>query len=117
MLGLLFYTVAAFGLAYIVGHSTISLPFRMVIDPGPETTTPKAVLAAWFLMLIECPACFGFWEGLFFGMLYAAADGPLYPREGALAKMLWAVGLALYTCGANFILARLTSLIPAPAKE
>lgn len=117
MLGLLFYTVAAFGLAYIVGHSAISLPFRVLMDPGENLKSPAEAARAWILMLIECPACFGFWEGLFFGMLYAAADGPLYPREGALAKVLWAVGLALYTCGANFILARLTSLISAPAKE
>lgn len=117
MMGLLFYTVAAFGLAYIVGHSAISLPFRMAVDPGPDVTTPSRVFWAWFLMLIECPACFGFWTGLFAGMLYAAIDGPLYPQEGALAKMLWAVGLALYTTGSNFVLARLTSLIPAPTKE
>jgi hypothetical protein len=116
MLGLLIYTVAAFGLAYIVGHSRISLPFRIALDPE-KLETPRDALRAWLLMLIECPACFGFWEGLFAGMLYAALDGPLYPREGALAKMLWAVGLALYSCGANFILARFTDLIPAPGKE
>ena len=117
MLGLLFYAVAAFGLAYIVGHSVISLPLRLAVDPGPEIKTQRDVFWSWFLMLIECPACFGFWTGLFAGMLYAAADGPHYPREGALAKLLWAVGLALFTTGSNFILARLTSLIPAPAKE
>lgn len=117
MLGLLFYAVAAFGLAYIVGHSVISLPFRMAIDPGADVHTPRQVFCAWLLMLVECPACFGFWTGLFAGMLYAALDGPHYPQEGALAKALWAVGLALFTTGSNFILARLTSLIPAPAKE
>lgn len=117
MLGLLFYTVAAFGLAYIVGHSSLSLPVRVLVDPGEQLRGFGDAARAWALMLVECPACFGFWEGLFFGMLYAAVDGPLYPREGVLAKVLWAVGLALYTCGANFILARFTSLIPAPTKE
>lgn len=117
MMGLFFYTVAAFGLAYIVGHSAISLPFRMAVDPGPDVDSPAKVFWAWFLMLIECPACFGFWTGLFAGMLYAAMDGEQYPREGALARILFAVGLALYTTGSNFVLARLTSLIPAPAKE
>lgn len=116
-MGLFFYTVAAFGLAYIVGHSAISLPFRMAVDPGPDVNSPAKVFWAWFLMLIECPACFGFWTGLFAGMLYAAMDGEQYPREGALARILFAVGLALYTTGSNFVLARLTSLIPAPAKE
>ena len=117
MMGLFFYTVAAFGLAYIVGHSVISLPLRLAVDPGPDVDSPAKVSWAWFLMLIECPACFGFWTGLFAGMVYVAVDGPLYPREGALARVLWAVGLALYTCGANFILARFTHLIPAPTKE
>ena len=50
-------------------------------------------------------------------MLYAAADGDLYPREGALAKFMFAAGLALYTTGSNFVLARFTNLIPAPTKE
>lgn len=117
MMGLFFYTVAAFGLAYIVGHSVISLPLRIAVDPGQELRGPKDALRAWFLMLIECPACFGFWTGLFTGMLYAAADGDLYPREGALAKFMFAAGLALYTTGSNFVLARFTNLIPAPTKE
>lgn len=117
MLGLLFYTVAAFGLAYVMGHSAISLPFRMALDPGPELKTPAHAARAFLLTLIECPACFGFWTGLFAGMLYAAMDGAQYPREGALARLLFAVGLALYTTGSNFILARFTNLIPAPAKE
>jgi hypothetical protein len=116
MLGLLFYTVAAFGLAYIVGHSAISLPLRILMEP-PDLRGPQDAFRAWALMLIECPACFGFWTGLLGGMVYAALDGPLYPQEGVLARLLFAVGLALYTCGANFILARFTGLIPAPTKE
>lgn len=117
MLGLFFYAIAAFGLAYIVGHSAISLPFRMAVDPGEQLRGPSDALRAYFLVLVECPACFGFWTGLFGGMLYAAADGPQYPREGVLAKVLWAVGLALFTTGSNFILARLTNLIPSPTKD
>lgn len=117
MLGLFFYAIAAFGLAYIVGHSVISLPIRMAIDPGQELRGPADAARAWILLLAECPACFGFWTGLFAGMLYAALDGPHYPREGALAKLMWAVGLALFTTGSNFVLARLTNLIPAPTKE
>lgn len=117
MMGLFFYTVAAFGLAYIVGHSVISLPIRIAVDPGQELRGPRDAARAWFLMLIECPACFGFWTGLFAGMLYAGLDGDLYPREGALAKFMFAAGLALYTTGSNFVLARFTNLIPAPTKE
>lgn len=117
MLGLFFYTVAAFGLAYIVGHSGISLPFRMLLDPGEKLASPGDAARSFVLMLLECPACFGFWTGVFAGMLYLGVDGAYYPKEGALAKFLFAAGLALYTTGSNFILARLTNLIPAPAKE
>lgn len=117
MMGLFFYTFAAFGLAYIVGHSSISLPFRMALDPGEELTRPGQALRAFVLMLIECPACFGFWTGAFAGLLYVAVDGTYYPKEGALARFMFAAGLALYTAGTNFTLSRLTNLIPAPAKE
>lgn len=117
MLGLFFYSVAAFGLAYIVGHSGISLPFRMLLDPGEELATPGQAARSFVLMLMECPACFGFWTGVFSGMLYLGMDGTHYPKEGPLAKFLFAAGLALYTTGSNFILARFTKLIPAPAQE
>lgn len=117
MLGLFFYTFAAFGLAYIVGHSSISLPFRMLMDPGEEMATPWDALRAFALVLLECPACFGFWTGAFAGLLYVAVDGTYYPKDGALARFLFAAGLALYTAGTNFTLSRFTNLIPAPAKE
>lgn len=117
MMGLFFYTIAAFGLAYIVGHSGISLPFRMLLDPGEELISPTQAARSFVLMLIECPACFGFWTGVFAGMLYLWIDGAYYPKEGPLAKFLFAFGLALYTTGSNFILARFTNLIPSPTKE
>lgn len=43
-MALLFFVLAAFGLAYIVGHSRISLPFRLVLAGQPETH-------------VRCPKC------------------------------------------------------------
>ncbi len=99
---LVFYTVAAFGLAYIVGHAKISLRFRERVAGDGEGPGAK------FINFLECPACFGFWEGVFVGVFVAGARG--------MAFFGWALPaafcLGLYTCGANFIIGRLTRLIP-----
>jgi hypothetical protein len=89
------FVFGAFGLAFIVGHSKISEAFRSVIfevgytrrlrSPRPDdggvptgfVTAPTvpwsnrpgllAWVCRWFVALIECPGCFGFWTGLIFG--------------------------------------------------
>jgi len=112
------YTLAAFGLAYIVGHSSISLPFRMLLDPGDNYTRPREALRAFVLTLAECPACFGFWTGACAGMLYAYGVGSwMPPADVALPRPLFVLGLGLYTTGSNYLLARLTKLIPSSSKE
>lgn len=116
------YTVTMFGFAYIVGHSTISLPFRHVIggvpvslpaidgngnvivagDPGaPGALGP---IGEAFCALIECPACLGFWLGML-----SAISGLMPVLEG-FGGWNWPIVLGCYTSGANFILARLTRL-------
>lgn len=84
---LLFYSIACFGLAYILGFSTITFQVRKWL--AARRGAPRLILA-----LIECPACLGFWTGLFLGLHW---HDPI----------TW----ALFTCGSNFILARLTGLI------
>jgi predicted ABC-type sugar transport system permease subunit len=91
---LAFYTVATFGLAYIVGFSKISFPTR-------EWMANWKVLE-WPLALLECPACLGFWAGLVYGL--AITEPPLS-----------ALGRGLYTCGANFLLAKWSGLIQEEA--
>ena len=117
-MSLWFYSLAAFGLAYIVGHSSISLPFRMLMDPGENITTPPQAFRAFLLMLLECPACFGFWTGACAGLLHAYAVGSWMPESlVVLPKPLFILGLGLYTTGSNYLLARLTKLIPSGSKE
>jgi hypothetical protein len=61
----------------------------------------------FFLQLIECPACFGFWIGL------CAAVASTFAHIGGPIIMF----LPLYTAGANFLLGRATGLINHPNEE
>ncbi len=124
------YTVAMFGLAYIVGHSTISLPFRTWLGGTPEKQMPSpgnytnsltprpghieparpgklGPLGDFICALIECPACFGFWCGVVFGFI-----GLIFPPpELELIRYTWPIVLGCYTAGSNYGLSRLTRLI------
>lgn len=79
-----------FGLAYIVGHARVSLPIR-------EAVAQAGVFGRVFVELLECPACFGFWEGV------------------ALAFVLHRVPLLFilgcFTAATNLILGRYCGLI------
>lgn len=110
------YLLAAFGLAYIVGHSTISVGFRRFLggSPGqigvPELNQPARLpvpgslgpAGEWLCELLECPACFGFWLGLVAGL--AGPDVPEF-------KSFNPVMVGCVTSGSNFLLGRLTRLI------
>lgn len=60
---LLVYMVAAFGFAYIVGRSRISYPIRLAVNLIGSWPNPVWRPLRWFVILIECPACLGFWIG------------------------------------------------------
>lgn len=90
---LVFYTVFAFGVAYVLGHARISLPIRSYL-------ASKGRLAEWFVELIECPACISFWLGFPFGFFIVSEHN------------FW-IGLAwsFYTVGSSFLLGHFTGLI------
>lgn len=108
------FLLGAFGLAYIVGHSSISRPVRVLLGGVPAA--PELGRAAvpgmfgpvgeWFCELLECPACFGFWTGLVGGFTVLRADDLSAP-----AQFGWCVWVGCVTTGFNFILGRLTRLI------
>lgn len=103
MLPLVVWLLAAFGAAYIVGHSVISLPVRLYLAGTDETPG----VAPWLVALLECPACFGTWLGAFAGVLAPQWFG---------VDSQW-LGLALgacATCGSNYLLARATGILPPP---
>jgi hypothetical protein len=112
------YLLGAFGLAYIVGHSAISLPVRIALSGLPEQRDGNGAIVVprrpgkfgplgdFLGALIECPACFGFWEGV-------AASFIIFGHQDAgwLACAGWAVAVGCITSGFNFIAGRLTGLI------
>lgn len=102
---LVLYFLSAFGFAFIVGHSKISLPFRewlapVVQVPGPQ---PFFHLRAFLLALIECPACLGFW----IGVIVFATHIVTLPLPFWLGLSL----LALSTCAVNLLLAKYVGLV------
>lgn len=98
--------LSQFGLAYIIGHSVISLPFRyMLAPPGEDPSSPprgwRYTLASW----LECPACFGFWSGGAMGVFVPLV---FLGRAGMLDRFVFA---GLLVAGSNFVLGRVTRLI------
>lgn len=91
-------TIAAFGLAYVIGHSKITLPLRAWIDPGMPISSLWRAFRMFVVTLLECPACLGFWIGVFFA-LYSGFD----------LRTILVVGF--YVAATNFIIGRMTGLI------
>jgi hypothetical protein len=87
---LFLYTIAAFALAWIIGHAQISFPIRNWLAgrnwPGVSV----------FLDLIQCPACLGVWIGFIAGWVCLG--------------FVMGIFLALWTCGTNLILGALIGL-------
>lgn len=106
MTGILMYVVTVFGLAYVIGHSVITKrPRELLFEFG--SVFPPAV---WLVLLLECPACLGFWTGLIIGLVW--------PASYIVILAPWpAVTLAFFTAGSNFLLGRATGLMPHPNPE
>ncbi len=122
VLPLTIYVFCAFGLAYIVGHAVVTRGLRewaygwgiwrrlvrvdttAAIKPGSTTREPSLYPLRWLVILIECPSCCGFWEGLAVGWYLWHAAGP-------------AVIAGLYTTSTNFFIGRATGLIAKPSRQ
>ncbi len=106
MIDLLVYTVAAFGLAWIIGHSKLTQPALDVLEYIARDEYGQLRYFRWLvtgmLMLVTCPACLGFHIGW---AAHASGLVHLFPS--------WYVA-ALYTCAANLVLGVYTGII---AKE
>ena len=107
---LVLYYLAAFGLAYIAGHSVISEPLRTFV--GGTIDRPRPFFG-WIVSLVECPACFGTWIG--------ALAGALDPSLFLQGSVLMGAGVgALTTCAINLLLGKRAGLMPSepdPTKE
>lgn len=100
------FAFAAFGLSYVLGHSTLSYPFRDSVYNFAMRKTTQGLggvalirwIALWFIKLIECPACLSFW----IGFAFARYDG---------ASWINAFGFGLSLCGTSLTLALTSGLI------
>jgi hypothetical protein len=99
------YTVAAFGLAYVLGHAVITQGIR-------EALYQRGALLAWLVILLECPACCGFWTGWFASLVFMVP-----PWDLSWPSLRVAGAAALYTAGSNFLLGRATKLVGHPRGE
>ncbi len=97
-LSLVLFFLAAFGLAFVLGFSKISLPFREALSRG-------GVVGGFFVALVECPGCLGFWEGLAGWFWRGAFDLPL--GAGLLAGLVFALAVS----GTNMVLGRYVGLV------
>ncbi len=102
MISLALYFLAAFGAAYIVGHSVISAPIRSFV--GGPIDKPRAYFGL-VVALVECPACLGTWIGLAVGGLHP----DLFLQSSSVTGALVA---ACATAGVNFIAGSMTGLMP-----
>lgn len=124
MVALALYFFAAFGLSFIVGHSKISLPFRQLLGGWVEHTAVPSVatgevhghiqhhrpmvpvLGPFFVALVECPGCLGWWVGAFTGLV--APEFVMIQAPGIDALTLSAFGCAVVlgcaTAGVNMVL-------------
>ncbi len=95
MTQLVFYVLFAFGLAYVVGQSLISLRWRILLaEKSPFLTS-----------LIECPACLGFWIGVAGGFIWGPPDW--FPSS----RIVWSMSLPFFTSATNYLLGRTTRLM------
>lgn len=83
---------AAFGYAFVLGFSEITLRFR-------DAIRDRGVVGSWTAKLMECPACIGFWIGVS-GAAFGVTGNHYNP-----------ILFGFFTCGTNLILGRITGLI------
>lgn len=103
VLQFILYCLLAFGVAYAVGQSTISLPFRKAIEPDGRHSQ-LYVMRTFFLLLIECPACLGFWLGMMFEACITVQLFELIEAPGLWHTLLYGT----VTMSTNHFLGRLS---------
>lgn len=99
MMDFIFWILSAFGLAYVLGHSLITAGLRGFIFRKGRLP------GRWFVWLLECPACVGFWTAIILAWVRHQREPGILIQSG------------LVLVATNYIFSRLTKLIPAPKEE
>lgn len=70
---------------------------------------------AFLVKLVECPACLGWWQGLFLGIALVIWKPTSVFAVVAWMEPVWLLPLytAFTVCGSNFVLGRVTGLLPS----
>ena len=102
-IALVIYVVAAYGFALVAGHSKITKPIRAWAWDWRWGGKPVAVSfllhpLRFFVTLVECVMCLGFWTGVVAG---AVAWGMNF-------SSLLILALPTFTAASNYILATYT---------
>lgn len=127
MIWLSLWFLAAFGFAFVAGHSKISLVMRELLDGLPavdiggsryhadgrveEIKVHPAIpplipyVGPWIAALLECVGCLGWWLGFAAG---ATGFVPLLTHEGWLIDGLF---LAFATSAMNLLLAKYVGIV------
>lgn len=116
MIQLIIYSIAAFGLAYIIGHAQITNFIRIFFweycwFEGMRVETGGRYPFRILVELMECPACLGWWIGFISGLVGLFTQYQDVQLIHIGPPWIFPVILGLYTSGTNFILGRYTRLI------
>lgn len=104
MIALVLYLLAAFGFAFVVGHSKISLPLREALANNARG------FRLWLVALLECPGCLGWWTGAAVGWFWAGAVMSV-AAPISLAQIGCSVLLAFATAASNLLLAKYVGMV------
>lgn len=98
-INILMYMFIVFGLWYVVGFAEISYHPRnwLKIRWMKKDLSKRYGGAPWYIDLIQCPACFGFWVGLCVGLYLSRSLG-------------LGLGIGLFTLTSNSVLFGLAGL-------
>lgn len=112
MILLVFYSFCAYGFAWVIGHSKLSLVYRnplsviafLPVNKLSGVMLINHALAKFFLSLFECVGCTGFWIG--FAFSFSAIANSLLSGAIFFKAMSWGT----WTVASNLLLGKLTGL-------
>lgn len=85
-----FYLLICLGCTFIITRSSLFEPLREKVDNGGDS-----VLNNFWGLFIVCPACVGFWFGIFWSFYFNFLDNYIYISYESENWILWALIILL----------------------